>query len=46
MIDLLMAAIVFYGFPGTATWALSLLVGIDMIFGGAALTALALHLRR
>ncbi|XLS15446.1 HdeD family acid-resistance protein [Bradyrhizobium sp. RDM4] len=46
VIDLLLAAIVFHGFPGTATWALGLLVGIDMIFGGAALTALALNQRR
>ncbi|MET4247269.1 DUF308 domain-containing protein [Bradyrhizobium sp. LA6.7] len=44
--DLLLAAIVFYGFPASATWALGLLVGIDMIFGGAALAVLALHLRR
>jgi uncharacterized membrane protein HdeD (DUF308 family) len=31
--------------PGTAAWALGLLVGINMVFGGAALIAMALHAR-
>ena len=32
--------------PSTAAWALGLLVGINMIFGGAALIAMALHARK
>jgi uncharacterized membrane protein HdeD (DUF308 family) len=44
-VDLILAAIIFAGLPGTAAWAIGLLVGINMIFGGAALTAMALHAR-
>lgn len=46
LIDLVLAAIILAGFPGTAAWALGLLVGVNMIFGGAALIAIALHARR
>src|SRR4029077_20869885 len=42
IIDLILAAIIFAGLPGTAVWALGLLVGINMLFGGAALIAMAL----
>lgn len=45
IIDLVLAAIIFAGLPGTAAWAIGLLVGINMIFGGASLTAMALHAR-
>ena len=45
LVDLFLAVIIFGGLPGTATWALGLLVGINMIFGGAALVAMALHAR-
>jgi len=31
--------------PGTAAWAIGLLVGINMVFGGSALIAMALHAR-
>jgi uncharacterized membrane protein HdeD (DUF308 family) len=43
--DLILAAIIFAGLPGTAAWALGLLVGINMVFGGSALIAMALHAR-
>ena len=46
IIDLLLAIIILAGYPGTATWALGLLVGVNLIFGGAALIAIALHARR
>jgi uncharacterized membrane protein HdeD (DUF308 family) len=46
IIDLALAGIIFAGLPGTAAWALGLLVGINLIFGGAALIAMALHARR
>ena len=36
IIDLILAGIIFAGLPGTAAWALGLLVGINMLFGGAA----------
>jgi uncharacterized membrane protein HdeD (DUF308 family) len=45
IIDLILAAIIFIGLPGTAFWALGLLVGINMVFGGAALIAMALAAR-
>jgi uncharacterized membrane protein HdeD (DUF308 family) len=45
IIDLILAAIIFAGLPGTAVWALGLLVGINMVFGGAALIAMALAAR-
>jgi uncharacterized membrane protein HdeD (DUF308 family) len=45
IIDLILAAIIFAGLPGTALWALGLLVGINMVFGGAALIAMALAAR-
>lgn len=45
LVDLILAAIIFAGLPGTAAWALGLLVGINMIFAGSALVAMALHAR-
>jgi uncharacterized membrane protein HdeD (DUF308 family) len=45
IVDLILAAIILAGLPGTAAWALGLLVGINMIFGGSALIAIALHAR-
>ena len=46
VIDLILAGIVISGLPGTLFWALGLIVGIDMIFGGAALIAMALEARK
>jgi uncharacterized membrane protein HdeD (DUF308 family) len=46
IVDLVLAAIVISGLPGTLVWVLGLLVGIDMIFGGIALAALALEARK
>ena len=45
IIDLILAGIIFTGLPETAAWAPGLLVGINMMFGGAALVAIALHSR-
>jgi uncharacterized membrane protein HdeD (DUF308 family) len=45
IIDLILAAIIFSGLPGTAVWALGLLVGINMVFGGVALIGMALAAR-
>jgi uncharacterized membrane protein HdeD (DUF308 family) len=46
VIDLILAGIVISGLPGTLVWALGLLVGIDMVFGGTALVAMALDARK
>jgi uncharacterized membrane protein HdeD (DUF308 family) len=45
IIDLILAVMIWAGLPSTAAWALGLLVGINMLFGGAALIAMALHAR-
>ena len=45
IVDLVLAAVIIAGLPGTAAWAIGLLVGINMLFGGAALIGLALHAR-
>jgi uncharacterized membrane protein HdeD (DUF308 family) len=45
VIDLVLAVMIFAGLPSTAAWALGLLVGINMLFGGTALSAMALHAR-
>jgi uncharacterized membrane protein HdeD (DUF308 family) len=42
-VDLILASIIFLGLPGTAAWAIGLLVGINMVVGGFAVTAMALH---
>jgi uncharacterized membrane protein HdeD (DUF308 family) len=46
IVDLVLAAFVFIGLPSTAAWAIGLLVGINMVFGGSALIAMALHARK
>jgi len=46
IIDLVLAIMIFAGLPSTAAWAVGLLVGINMIFGGTALIAMALHARK
>jgi uncharacterized membrane protein HdeD (DUF308 family) len=45
IVDLILATIIFAGLPGTAAWAIGLLVGINMVFGGSALIAMALRAR-
>jgi uncharacterized membrane protein HdeD (DUF308 family) len=45
LIDLILAAMILIGLPGTEAWAIGLLVGINMIFGGSALIAMGLHAR-
>ena len=45
ILDIGLGGILLAGLPGTAAWALGLLVGINMIFGGWALVWMALHAR-
>jgi uncharacterized membrane protein HdeD (DUF308 family) len=45
LVDLILAGMIFAGLPGTAAWAIGLLVGINLVFGGTALIAMALHAR-
>jgi uncharacterized membrane protein HdeD (DUF308 family) len=46
VIDLVLAAIIVLALPGSAIWALGLIVGIDLIFGGYSLVAMALTARK
>ena len=45
LMDILIAAIIIAGLPGSAVWALGLLVGVNLLFGGAALIGVALAVR-
>jgi uncharacterized membrane protein HdeD (DUF308 family) len=45
VIDLVLAIMIWAGLPSTAAWAIGLLVGINMVFGGSAMIAMALHAR-
>lgn len=42
IVDLTLGIMLFAGLPGTATWALGLLIGVNMFFGGWALILMAL----
>jgi uncharacterized membrane protein HdeD (DUF308 family) len=45
IVDLMLAGFIFSGLPGTAAWAIGLLVGINLVFGGSAVIGMALHAR-
>jgi uncharacterized membrane protein HdeD (DUF308 family) len=45
IVDLFLAAVILAGFPVSGVWAVGLLVGINMMFGGVALIMMALHAR-
>jgi uncharacterized membrane protein HdeD (DUF308 family) len=45
ILDVGLGVLLFIGLPGTALWALGLLLGINLIFGGWALIFMALHAR-
>jgi uncharacterized membrane protein HdeD (DUF308 family) len=45
IVDLVLAGLILAGLPATAAWAIGLLVGINLSFGGVALMAMALHAR-
>jgi uncharacterized membrane protein HdeD (DUF308 family) len=46
VLDLLIAAMIIAGLPGSAEWAVGLLVGINLLFGGASLIGMALAARQ
>ena len=45
VLDILIAAMIIAGLPGSAEWAIGLLVGINLLFGGATLIGMALAAR-
>jgi uncharacterized membrane protein HdeD (DUF308 family) len=42
IVDLVLAVMIVAGLPSTAAWAIGLLVGINLVFGGMALISMAL----
>jgi uncharacterized membrane protein HdeD (DUF308 family) len=45
IVDLILAGLILAGLPATAAWAIGLIVGINLFFGGVALIAMALQAR-
>lgn len=45
IVDLVLAGLIFFALPSSAAWAIGLLVGINLVFGGFALCAMALQAR-
>jgi uncharacterized membrane protein HdeD (DUF308 family) len=45
IIDLVLAVMIYVGLPSTAEWAIGLLVGINLVFGGSAMIGIAWHAR-
>lgn len=41
IVDLFLAAVILMGLPGTIAWALGLIVGINLVFGGASMIGMA-----
>lgn len=46
VMDLILAGIIIAGLPGTLAWALGLLVGIDLVFGGITLIGMAMSAKQ
>jgi uncharacterized membrane protein HdeD (DUF308 family) len=46
LLDILISAMIITGLPGSAEWAIGLLVGINLLFGGASLIGVALAARK
>ena len=46
VVDIVIAGIIITGLPGSAGWAIGLLVGINLIFGGTSLIGMALAARQ
>jgi len=46
IVDLVLAAIILANFPQSAAWVIGLLLGINLVFGGAALISMALAARK
>ena len=46
VLDILIAFMIITGLPGSAEWAIGLLIGINMLFGGVSLIGVALAARK
>jgi len=45
VLDIIIAGLIITGLPGTAAWAIGLLVGINLVFGGTSLIGMAVAAR-
>ena len=45
LMDIIVASVIIAGLPGSALWAIGLLVGLNLMFGGATLIGMALAAR-
>jgi uncharacterized membrane protein HdeD (DUF308 family) len=45
ILDVVLGCIIIFDLPGTSAFTMALLIGINMIVGGAALIAMGLHAR-
>ena len=45
VLDIGLATVIIFDLPGTSAWTMGLLIGINMIVGGASLIAMGLHAR-
>lgn len=45
IVDLVLGVLLVAGFPGASLWLIGLMVGINLVFGGISLIAMALHAR-
>jgi uncharacterized membrane protein HdeD (DUF308 family) len=45
LVDVVIAGIIITGLPGSALWAVGLLVGINLVIGGASMVGMALAVR-
>jgi uncharacterized membrane protein HdeD (DUF308 family) len=46
LVDIVISGIIIAGLPGSALWAVGLLVGINLLFGGASMIGMALAARK
>lgn len=45
IIDFVLAGVIIFGWPGTASWVLGLMLGVSLLFGGATLLSAAISAR-
>lgn len=46
LVDIIISGLIIAGLPGSAAWAIGLLVGINLVFGGSSLIGMALAARK
>jgi uncharacterized membrane protein HdeD (DUF308 family) len=46
IVDIIISGLIITGLPSSAEWAIGLLVGINLLFGGVSMIGMALAARR